>query len=245
MTAPRRRLSIWTLALFLVLGLHLAVGAWALYWQVQTPPVEPIPPAMLVELAPLPAAPPPSAPPPPRVEPEAPKPPPKLVEAPKPELALPPPKPKPKPKPPAPKPQPVAPAEPLAAAPVTPAAPAPPAPAAAPPAAPQPSSQSGPSQAEVKWQSKLLAHLNRYKRYPSDAQRRGVEGTSSVRFTLDGAGKVLAVSLAHTAGNASLDRATLAMIRRAEPLPPPPKELLEGGSLEVVAPFVYSLDRRR
>lgn len=245
MTAPHRRLSTWTLALLVVLGLHLAVGAWALYWQVQAPPIEPTPPAMLVELAPLAAAPPPAAPAPPQAEPEAPKPPPKRVEAAKPELPLPPPKPKPKPKPPAPKPQPVKPAEPLPVAAATPAPPSPAAPAAAKPAAPQPSSQSGPSQAEVKWQSKLLAHLNRYKRYPSDAQRRGVEGTSSVRFTLDGAGRVLTVSLANSAGNASLDRATLAMIRRAEPLPPPPRELLAGGSLEVVAPFVYSLDRRR
>ncbi|HEY6611561.1 MAG TPA: energy transducer TonB, partial [Pseudomonas sp.] len=39
-------------------------------------------------------------------------------------------------------------------------------------------------------------------------------------------------------------RATLQMIRRAQPLPAPPAELLQNGQLEVVAPFVYSLERR-
>ncbi|MNU06241.1 Gram-negative bacterial tonB protein [compost metagenome] len=65
-----------------------------------------------------------------------------------------------------------------------------------------------------------------------------------MRFVVDAEGKVLSYSLAGGSGSASLDRATLEMIRKAQPLPPPPKELLNNGSLEVVAPFVYSLDKR-
>ncbi|MNF05729.1 Gram-negative bacterial tonB protein [compost metagenome] len=61
---------------------------------------------------------------------------------------------------------------------------------------------------------------------------------------VDAEGKVISYSLVGKSGSASLDRATLEMIRRAQPLPPPPPELLNNGSLEVVAPFVYSLDRR-
>jgi protein TonB len=34
------------------------------------------------------------------------------------------------------------------------------------------------------------------------------------------------------------------MIRRAQPVPKPPQEVLNNGTIEVVAPFVYSLDRR-
>ena len=34
------------------------------------------------------------------------------------------------------------------------------------------------------------------------------------------------------------------MIRRAQPLPAPPADMLTNGQLEIVAPFVYSLERR-
>lgn len=264
MIQARRGLPTWIFSLLLIVGLHLGLGVWALGWHVQTPPVALPPAAMQIALAPLPSAAPPapapqSAPPPPQLEPEpepeAPKPLPTLAEAAKPKLALPPPKAQPKPQPPKPKPK--APPKPVekplkkpeeqpqesdtrtrqSSAAETTARPAT-------PAAPELSSVSGPSAAEVSWQSRLLSHLGRYKRYPDAARRRGAEGTSLVRFSLDGAGKVLSVSLAESSGNAALDRATLAMIRRAQPLPAPPAELLKGDSLEVIAPFVYSLERR-
>jgi len=241
MTSRKHRWARWGLGLLLVLGLHIGAGVWALYWRAAAQPVELPPPAMLVELAPLPAAAPPPAPPPPPVakpaEPELPK----LAAAPKPKLAVAP-KPKPKAQPPKPLQPPRPQAKPQEAAP-QPQAPAPAEQAKA-PSAVQPSAASAPSKAEQNWQSKLLSHLSRYKRYPEDARRRGLEGISKVRFRLDGKGKVLAVSLAGSSGSASLDRATLAMIRRAQPLPAPPTELLADGSLEIVAPFVYSLDKR-
>ncbi|UVE17719.1 energy transducer TonB [Pseudomonas sp. LS44] len=244
MSERLHKLSRYGVSLIVVLALHFGLALWALYWHPQAAPVELPPAAMLIELEPLPpAAPKPAPPPPPEVvEPE---PQPKLIEAPKPKLALTPPKPKPKPKPPTPKPP--KPVEPKPQ-PEQPPQDTPPAPAAetdSKPAAQQLAAVSAPSQAKVTWQSKLLAHLARYKRYPDDARRRGFEGTTRVRFSVDGNGNVLAVELAGTSGSASLDRATLAMIRRAQPLPKPPAELLDGNSLEVVAPFVYSLDRRR
>ncbi|MGV8842244.1 MAG: energy transducer TonB family protein [Pseudomonas sp.] len=263
MIQARRTRWNWIFSLLLIAALHISLGVWALGWHVQTPPV-PLPPAAVqIALAPLPSAAPPAPaqqtapppPPPPQIEPEpkAPKPLPKLAEAVKPKLALPPPKPKPKPKPPKPKAPPKPVEKPLKKPDEKPQEnptrtrqnPAAESTAhAAAPAAPQLSSVSGPSKAEVSWQSRLLSHLGRYKRYPNAARRRGAEGTSLVRFSLDGAGKVLSVSLAKSSGNAALDRATLAMIRRAQPLPAPPAELLKGGSLEVIAPFVYALERR-
>jgi protein TonB len=265
MTPVRHSLPIWIFSLLLIVGLHLGLGVWALGWHVSTPPVQLPPAAIQITLAPLPSAAPPapaqqSAPPPPQLEPEpepeARKPQPKRAEADKPKLALPPPKPKPKPEPRAqpPRPTPKPPEKPLEKpeeqpeekrARATPqAAPAEATKRTAAPTAPQRSSTAIPSKAEVSWQSRLLSHLGRYKRYPHAARRRGAEGTSLVRFTVDGAGKVLSVSLAESSGNAALDRATLAMIRRAQPLPAPPAELLTGGSLEVIAPFVYALERR-
>ncbi|AYC34856.1 energy transducer TonB [Pseudomonas cavernae] len=241
MSKRLHKLSRYGVSLAVVLGLHLGLALWALYWHPQAAPVELPPAAMLIELAPLPPAAPKPAPPPPPVQPQEPEPQPKLIEAPKPKIALAPkPKPKPKPQPPKPvepKPQPEQPPQEIA--------PAPPAKTESQPAAPQLAAVSAPSKAKETWQSKLLGHLARYKRYPDDARRRGFEGVTKVRFRVDGDGKVLSVGLAGSSGSASLDRATLAMIRRAQPLPKPPAELLDGNSLEVVAPFVYSLDRRR
>jgi protein TonB len=227
-----------TLSLLLVLGAHIALGLWALNWHVEAAPIELPPAAMLIELAPLPAV----APPPAPAVIQQPTPEPEVVVAPKPKLLLDKPKPKPKPvvKPPKPTPTPPVPA----AKPVEQPAPtATTAPAAA-PAAAQPSSSSATAAAKVSWQSQLLSHLARYKRYPDEARRRGIQGTSQVRFNLDRSGKVLHVELANSSGNAALDRATLAMIRRASPVPAPPAELLSNGQLEIVAPFIYALERR-
>lgn len=244
-----RSLPRWGISLLLVLGVHVGVAAWSLYWQPQAAPVELPPPAMLIELPPAPPAAPAAPPPPPeQVRPPEPPPQPKVIEAPKPKLALPPP-PKPRPKPPKPKqepkpePKPRPPVEPPPS--TTPVSDSVPAPNARPTAqaAPQ-AGNPGPSKAKASWQSRLLAHLNRYKRYPEDARRRGQEGVVKLRFVIDGRGNVLRFELAGRSGSPSLDRATLQMIRRAQPLPAPPVELLQNGSLEVVAPFVYSLERR-
>lgn len=245
MITTRQRMTRYGGALAIVLGVHAIAIIVALKWPAPQP-IELPPQAMMVEMAPLPE---PAPPPPPKVitppQPPTPieEPPlPKLAEAPKPTISVPkPPKPKPKPTPPKPEKKPEPPQE------------KPPAeqtvdtpPTTAPPAksqAPAPSIASN-SNALPTWQSDLLRHLAKFKKYPEDARRRGMQGVNRLRFVVDGEGKVLSYSLAGGSGSASLDRATMEMIRRAQPLPPPPKELLNNGSLEVVAPFVYSLDKR-
>ncbi|MCF4995388.1 TonB family protein, partial [Pseudomonas syringae] len=171
---------------------------------------------------------------------------PKLAEAPKAEIAVPKPKPKPpKPKPPKPvekklpdppkeKPSEEKPAD-------TPPTPAPTEKSAQPAPGPSPAQQA----AKASWQGTLLAHLSKYKKYPRSAQSRGKEGLNRLRFVVDGEGNVLSFELVGRSGNADLDRATLEMIRRAQPLPKPPADMLTNGSIEIVAPFVYSLERRR
>src|SRR5690606_41553773 len=62
-------------------------------------------------------------------------------------------------------------------------------------------------------------------------------------MVIDGRGQVLDHQVVAGPRSRSLDRATLQMIRRAQPLPPPPPGLPKNGSLEVIAPFVYSLAR--
>ncbi|MGI4837138.1 MAG: energy transducer TonB [Janthinobacterium lividum] len=248
MITTRQRMTRYGGSLAVVLGIHALAIVIALKWPAPKP-IELPPQAMMVEIAPLPE---PAPPPPPKVitpptppEPVEEVPLPKVAEAPKPEIAIPkpPPKPKPKPKPQPPKPEkkPEPPKEQPPAEKTVDTAPAKEsAPKAEKSEPPMPSN----SNALPSWQGDLLRHLAKFKKYPEDARRRGTQGVVKLRFTVDAEGKVLSYAIAGESGSASLDRATLDMIRRAQPLPVPPKELLNNGSLEVVAPFVYSLDKR-
>jgi protein TonB len=245
----------WGLSLLLVLGLH-AIAALLL-----TPrqrPIEPSmapPAAVMIDLAPLPPATPPQPqarqpeplPPPPVPEP----PPPEPEPPPQPELALPPPepvppphpavtlpRPPPKPKhPPKPKPRPVEHAPPQMAAPP----PLPP-PAAAPRSAPAAPSSAAATSARANWQAQLMAWLSRHKRYPRPAQEQRQQGTAYLRFSLDRGGRVLAARLERSSGFPLLDEEVLALVHRAQPLPPPPVEVA-GDRFELVVPVAFSIQR--
>lgn len=80
------------------------------------------------------------------------------------------------------------------------------------------------SMSPARWQSRLMAHIERRKRYPSAARARGEEGTVHVRFSIDGSGNVLSVTLARSSGFAALDEEVLSLVRRVSPVPPPPPD---------------------
>lgn len=234
MMLQQRPLPLWAGSLLLVLAGHAVLAAIALGWHSAVPVTVPSESTIAITLEPLPVV---TAPPAAPAEPQIPNPAPVVKPAP--------PAQKPKPLPvktvkPAPT-QPVVKAQPAQQQPSTPA-PAPPAVTAAP--ARVSVSHSAPSQTAITWQSRLLTHLARFKRYPDDARRRGVHGLNSLRLVIDGSGKVESFALVTKSGSASLDRATLQMIQRAQPVPPPPAELLEDGRLEVIAPVSYTLDQR-
>lgn len=249
MITTRQKLTRYSGSLLLVLAVHAIAIVVALRWPASQA-IELPPQAMMVELPPMPepAPPPPPQvvqPPPPPVEEEV-VPVPEVAEAPKPEIVVPKkvekPKPKPKPQPPKPVKKPEPREEPPAEKPVD----TPPTTAKTEPAAkPAPSAPpSPPSNALPNWQSDLLRHLSKYKKYPEDARRRGMQGVARLRFVVDAQGNVLSYSIASSSGSPALDRATTEMIRRAQPLPKPPAETLNNGTIEILAPFVYSLDKR-
>jgi protein TonB len=86
------------------------------------------------------------------------------------------------------------------------------------------------------WASQVSAHLARHKRYPQEALARGVGGTASVAFALDGDGRVLSVRLVRSSGNASLDRESQELVRRASPFPAPPQ-----GKASITVPVNYNV----
>jgi protein TonB len=68
----------------------------------------------------------------------------------------------------------------------------------------------------------VLAILERAKRYPLLAQRRGIEGTVEIAFMIDSDGRLSDPELIASSTHHMLDEATLALVRRVGSVPPPP-----------------------
>jgi TonB family protein len=118
-------------------------------------------------------------------------------------------------------------------APATPPAATSPAPTPA-PSAPAPAK---PSPAVASWQQALVARLDRFKSYPSQAN--GAEGVVTVSFRIDRQGKVVNSQVVKSSGSSVLDAAALALVKRASPFPPPPADLSDS-DLSIAVPVRYA-----
>ena len=78
------------------------------------------------------------------------------------------------------------------------------------------------------WEKKLLAHLDRHKRYPAGSARKSA-ATVVVNFELDRMGHVLSASIVKGSGDPAFDEAALAMVRRSDPVPQPPPLVADQG----------------
>lgn len=105
-------------------------------------------------------------------------------------------------------------------------------------AAPTPGAGARDRHALPNWTSRLVARLERYKRYPAAAQARGEHGVARLAFSVDRKGRVHNARIVRSSGSVLLDRATLALVRRAQPLPPPPAGV-RGARIPVVVPIRY------
>ena len=95
--------------------------------------------------------------------------------------------------------------------------------------------------AEKQWQALVLGRLMKFKQYPDDASRRNRTGTPVVHFVVDDQGYVISSSLYNASGTSSLDREAQRVLKRAEPLPAPPSEILRNGQITVRLPIDFSL----
>jgi protein TonB len=109
-------------------------------------------------------------------------------------------------------------------------------------AAPAPGASAHDPDAVPQWKSALVSRLERYKRYPSEAEARGEQGVAQLAFSVDRAGGVHNARIVRSSGSGVLDRATLALIERAQPLPPPPPEI-HGSQIAIAVPIRYSVRR--
>lgn len=93
------------------------------------------------------------------------------------------------------------------------------------PEAPSPSAGASAAAAAASYRSTLMAHLLRFKRWPSGAQERGERGMAFVDFTVSRNGSVTGARLTKSSGFAALDQEAMAWIQRAQPMPSFPAEM--------------------
>ena len=91
-----------------------------------------------------------------------------------------------------------------------------------------------------RWESALVAHIERFKRYPADARAHDEQGVAQVAFTIDRDGRVLSSRIVHSSGSPALDAETIAMLSCAQPMPRPPGQL-SGRELSFVVPVRFNI----
>lgn len=94
--------------------------------------------------------------------------------------------------------------------------------------------------AEADYFSLLSAHLNRRKKYPSEAKKARQQGVVTVRFTVHSDGAISGASIKRSSGHALLDQATLDLLQRVAPVPRFPKSMTKD-SVTLSLPIDYSL----
>jgi len=86
----------------------------------------------------------------------------------------------------------------------------------------------------------LSAHLNKRKRYPTEAKKARQEGIVTVRFTVHRDGSIAGATIRKSSGHDLLDAATLDLLERVAPLPRFPKSM-KRDSVTLSLPIDYSL----
>ena len=100
-----------------------------------------------------------------------------------------------------------------------------------------PPSPEASSAQKATWEALLLAHLEKYRRYPAAARGRREEGVAYVAFRMNRAGAVLSATILRSSRSALLDRAALETLRRAQPLPTVPED--KPDPLELSVPIEF------
>ena len=97
-----------------------------------------------------------------------------------------------------------------------------------------------PNAAIVAFQMDLLRKVNRNLRYPQSSRVNLEEGVVLVRFTMDRKGNVSNVAVEKGSDFPLLNDEAIAVLMRAQPFPPPPRELA-GDTIDMVLPVKFSL----
>lgn len=101
------------------------------------------------------------------------------------------------------------------------------------PAAPAANLSQSSADALASWKGALLAHINRFKRYPAEATG---SGAATVAFVINGSGAVVSARLAKSSGDSALDEEAVGLLHRASPAPAPPTH----STLSLNLPIIFN-----
>jgi protein TonB len=90
----------------------------------------------------------------------------------------------------------------------------------------------------VAWRSQIVAVIERNKRYPETSARRGEHGVAQVFFSLDRQGRLIDSRIVRSSGASALDEEALGLLRRSQPFPPVPAEIL-GDHVNLILPLRF------
>jgi periplasmic protein TonB len=107
-------------------------------------------------------------------------------------------------------------------------------------ALPTPGAEVIPAAVLRRWQSALVAHIERFKRYPGEARAHNERGVARVAFRIDHEGRILASRIVQSSGSATLDAESIEMLARAQPMPRPPSALPDS-ELSFVVPVRFNI----
>lgn len=91
------------------------------------------------------------------------------------------------------------------------------------------------------WQSQVIGHLSRFKKYPKIALDKNKEGKAIIYVAIDKDGQILSATLIKSTQEFSLDSEAVALFKRVSPLPKPPVFLLKNEKVEFILPIDFNL----
>lgn len=92
----------------------------------------------------------------------------------------------------------------------------------------------------ITYRDQLFAHIARFRQYPAEAHRNGLEGSVEVRFILNRDGTIKDAWIVSSSGRQIFDREALAAIHRAVPMPVIPSDLPT--SLDISMPIDFEIN---
>jgi periplasmic protein TonB len=104
--------------------------------------------------------------------------------------------------------------------------------------APSPGTGESAVRAKVTWEKELVAHFDKFKRYPNDRAMQSAQVV--VSFVLDRVGHIQSSQVVTGSGDPSFDAAAVAMLQRADPVPPPPPLVADQG-LTFTLPVIFQV----
>jgi protein TonB len=87
----------------------------------------------------------------------------------------------------------------------------------------------------------VVAYLDKHKRYPAERSQKSAEIV--IGFALDRMGHILSTTIVKGSGDDAFDQAALAMVKRSDPVPPPPPLVADEG-LNFTLPVIFRVKGR-